>query len=114
MRVTCLSRAVGFGGLMAVSMLGCSRATPAVAPSGLVQSYPTIVRLEGRQYSVLITAGPKSPLYTVSRKSGEVLVANASLNEMRDTHPELFNLLAPALSPEASASADGAAWAGSQ
>jgi hypothetical protein len=88
-----------------VVLAACSRSTPTtVAPVAAAQ-YPAIVRLESRHYSINISAGPRCPVYSITNSAGESLVSNISLEDLRTKHPDLFNLLAPALAPKATASA---------
>jgi hypothetical protein len=70
-----------------------------------VPERPVIVRLESRFYSVVISAGPKSPLYTVHNASGELLAQNLTLDELRSSRRDLYDQLAPALSPKSTTSA---------
>jgi hypothetical protein len=91
------------------AVISCSRPMPASTPVAAVRHYPTIVRLESRHYSITISAGPRCPLYSIASSSGEMFVENISLGELHVSHPEFYNLLAPALAPEAAASAANSA-----
>ena len=92
-----------------VAMLGCasrpaSTSTPATAPAARATTdRPVIVRLVGRNYSVVISAGIKGPVYTVRTPDGQLLAENLTLNELRQSHTDLYDKLAPAISPENSA-----------
>jgi hypothetical protein len=77
------------------------RGGPTASPAAV--RYPPIVRLESRHYSIEISAGPRAPVYSIATASGEMLVSNVSLDDLRTGHPELFKLVAPALNPTASA-----------
>jgi hypothetical protein len=88
----------------AFTLISCSHSIPSPSPGAAVR-YPTIVRLESRYYSITISAGPRCPLYSVSSATGEMFVENISLGDLHAAHPELYNLIAPALAPEASANA---------
>jgi hypothetical protein len=99
-------------------MVGCTHSSPTTEPATvssapIAPKRPVIVRLESRFYSIVISAGPKSPLYTVHTASGELLAQNVTLDELRDSRPDLYNQLAPALSPKGSASA-AVLWADSR
>ena len=71
--------------------------SPAAAASAQVPSYPVIVRLVGRQQTITATAGPNGPLYSARTADGHVIVSNASLDELRIHHPDLYNQLNPAM-----------------
>jgi hypothetical protein len=87
---------------LAVLITACQSSTPvASAPT----RYLTIVRLQSRNYSIEISAGPRSPVYSITDSAGQLICDNLSLTDLRIAHPELFNLLAPALAPNATASA---------
>jgi len=49
-----------------------------------------IVRLVGRHHTIIITAGPKTPLYTIATNSGQVLASNLTLEQLRQTQPDLY------------------------
>lgn len=98
---------IGCALLGSMGIVGCtSHNTPATqtsvvpvtAPAG-----PVIVRLVGRDYSVVISAGPKRPVYTVRNGSGQLLAQNLTLEELHEDHPELYQKIAPAMSPHSSA-----------
>lgn len=72
-------------------------AAPVTAPAG-----PVIVRLVGRDYSVVISAGP-TPVYTVRNGVGQLLAQNLTLEELRQDHPDLYGKIAPAMSPQSAA-----------
>jgi hypothetical protein len=74
---------------------------PSSAPVAV--HYPPIVRLVSRHYTIDISAGPRAPVYSIATVGGQMLVSNASLEDLRTEHPELFKLVAPALNPTASA-----------
>ena len=80
--------------------------TPKAAPQG-----PVIVRLVSRHYSVVISAGAKSPVYTIQSASGDLLASNVTLDQLRHSRADLYDQLAPLISPEGSASAC-VQWAG--
>jgi hypothetical protein len=65
-----------------------------------------IVRLVGQHEIITITAGPTSPLYTITDSSGHVIVADMSLPDLKKNRPDLYDQLAPDLAPESEA------WAG--
>jgi hypothetical protein len=70
--------------------------TPVVAVSD-----PVIVRLVSRHEVITITAGARTPLYTVADASGRVLIREMSLPELKKTRPDLLEQIAPALSSAA-------------
>jgi hypothetical protein len=72
-----------------------------------------IVRLVSRHYTVVISAGAKRPVYTIRNAAGDLLASNVTLDQLRDTRVDLYDQLAPLISPEGSASAS-IQWAGEQ
>jgi hypothetical protein len=90
--------------LSALFLAACRSSGPSANALAPV-SYPTIVRLESRNYSIEISAGPHAPVYSIKAASGQMLCENLSLAQLHQSHPQLFNLLAPALAPDATANA---------
>jgi hypothetical protein len=89
----------------ALSIIGPAGCASQPGPSSSVTSNPVITRLVSRHEVITITAGPGAPLYTVADPSGRVLVSGMTLHDLKTTDPELYERLAPALAPEADASA---------
>jgi hypothetical protein len=78
-----------------------------------------ITRLVGRDKVVEITHGPAGPLYSATNRSGDVLVAGATLDEVRDRAPDVYRFLFPSVTKHGTeAKAGGApdvtaeAWSG--
>lgn len=91
-----------------IIMAGCASrpAPPSTAPTGTAArtaERSVIVRLVGRNFSVVISAGSKGPVYTVRAPDGKLLALNLTLDELRHSHTDLYDKLAPAISPENSA-----------
>jgi hypothetical protein len=97
-----LHRLILPAGLAAVILMACHGSTPSAAKAQAC--YPKIVRLQSRSFTIDITAGPKVPVYSIKNAAGQSLCTNLSLADLRNSHPELFNLVAPALAPTATAS----------
>lgn len=76
-------------------------ATAAVRPAQPPE--PEIVRLVGRTHTIVVTAGHGGPHYSVSTASGQVLVSQATLEDLRLHHPELYHLVEPTTLVDASA-----------
>ena len=85
-------------------LLGALAATKPVAMPASVNGQPTIMHLANRTEVITITAGPKGPLYSATTNDGKVLVSGASLQQLRDEHPELYKRLHPAITVAADAS----------
>jgi len=98
-----LPRLIPHACLAAVVLTACHGSTPSSTTAQV--SYPRIVRLESRSYSIDISAGPRAPVYSIRNATGQSLCTNLSLTDLRNSHPELYSLLAPALAPTAAASA---------
>ena len=73
------------------------------APATVADDYPMMVRLVGRHQSIVVTAGPKGrgPLYTAERNDGTLIVAGATLDELRKDHPEVYHQLIPTIAAPA-------------
>jgi hypothetical protein len=65
--------------------------------------YPVIVRLVGRHQTITVTAGPTAPLYSAARNDGTPIVAAATLEQLRQEHPEVYQQLIPTIATEAKA-----------
>jgi hypothetical protein len=104
-------------GVSLISLLvlaGCTSAArqpvaarPAPAPAVQQQpEYPVIVRIVGRSQSVTVSAGPECALYSVKSADGKVLVSQATLDELRARHPEVFHWIQPMVANETAIVAD--------
>jgi hypothetical protein len=58
---------------------------------------PVITRLVGRDKVVEITHGPAGPLYSATNRAGDVLVAGATLDEVRERAPDVYRFLFPSV-----------------
>ena len=65
-----------------------------------------IVRLVGRRYDITCSSSPAGPVYTAATHDGEVVVANATLLELRDRHPEIYEQVVPGIAEHADKRAD--------
>ena len=74
---------------------GCAQPRTA-APKAATVQFPVIVRLVGRNQTITITSGPHGPLYSASSRGGELIVQNATLEQLRSEHPQLYRQIAPA------------------
>src|SRR5947209_7135451 len=73
----------------------CSKPAKSSEAKAIAPSYPVITRLVSRNQTVTISAGPASALYSVQSADGKVLVAFATLDELREKHPEQYRFLQP-------------------
>jgi hypothetical protein len=73
-----------------------------------VDGYPVIVRVVGRHQTITVTAGPECPLYTAETTDGKLLVASATLEQLRSEHPEVYRQLNPSVAEESDADNGGA------
>ena len=92
---------LAFAFLAAVSLAGC-----ATRPAGQStknefaaaredDQYPLIVRLVGRHYSVTASSGPHGVVYSAEGSDGRLIVANATLDELRLRHPDIYQQILP-------------------
>jgi hypothetical protein len=106
------SRRVVLVGIAALPGAGCAKQAPApVAPAQMqavkaVATYPVIVRIVSRGQTVVVTAGPGGALYSVQSPTGEMLVSNLTLEELRGRHPEHYKWIAPMVANEMTVVAD--------
>ena len=93
-----LSTVVSLLGLML--MCGCADVPREASSSGIIAtppvSYPVIVRIVGRLQTITVSAGPVCPLYSASGAGGTMLVSNATLDELRENYPDLYQRIRPA------------------
>jgi hypothetical protein len=87
-----------------LSIAGCASHAPTkpVAAAAPAVNYPVITRLVGRHQTVTISAGPGSALYSVQSPDGKMLIAFATLEELRTKHPEQYRFLQPVVALETS------------
>ena len=78
-----------------------ARAPAAEAQANVADDYPMIVRLVGRHQTIVVTAGPKGPLYSAERADGTQIVAGATLDQLRRDHPEVYQQLIPSIATPA-------------
>ena len=76
-----------------------ARATVA-AERPAAAEYPLIVRLVGRHYTVDACSGPEGVVYNASTNEGRAVVANASLDELRQQHPEIYQQILPGIAEQ--------------
>lgn len=81
---------------------GCSTHRAPAARAEATPQGPVIVRLVGRHETITVTSSPNGPLYTAQTSNGETLVANATLDELKAEHPEIYRLLEPGVAADAS------------
>jgi hypothetical protein len=96
----------------ALALMGCKHDQPTTDDSGHTRvaaagaagatTRPVIVRIVSRSETIVVTAGPKEPLYSVQDSSGRTLVAACTLAEMKATHPDLYQRIEPTLALDAS------------
>src|SRR5688572_25354692 len=104
--MTMTARVVAVSSVVAASLLGCSSQPAGItevkdagAPAG-----PVIVHLVGRHETITVTSSPRGPLYSARSALGDTIVANATLDELRTEHPEIYRLLEPGVAADAGAS----------
>jgi hypothetical protein len=96
------------------ALVGAGCAKEAAVPVATAQApaikasteYPVIVRIVSRGQTVVVTAGPEGALYSVQSPTGEMLVSNVTLEELRGRHPEHYKWIAPMVANEMTVVAD--------
>jgi hypothetical protein len=66
-----------------------------VASSPAFPVEPMIVRLVSRDKSITIFAGPGHSLYSATDAAGKTIVSKATLDELKTSHPDLYQRVAP-------------------
>jgi type IV pilus biogenesis protein CpaD/CtpE len=96
------------GGLVVTGLLlltGCaSRAPRAAAAKPTPIDEPqelVIVKLVGQHQTITVTSGPDGPLYSASTADGQPIFANATLDELREQHPEVYQYVEPSIAVQA-------------
>ena len=85
--------------LLASITVGPSR-NPPTAQATITASSPTavepvIVRLVGRDQTITISAGPGHSLYSATDAAGKTIVSNATLDELKTRHPDIYQRVSP-------------------
>ncbi|MCY2951532.1 MAG: hypothetical protein NTU53_06090 [Planctomycetota bacterium] len=86
--------------LFALLPLGCTTHTPPPRSTA-----PVIVHLVSRHQTITIHATPTGPVYSVKDNSGAVIVAAATLDQLRRDHPAIYNEINSAIATAISARA---------
>lgn len=60
-----------------------------------VTAAPVIVRLVSRDKTITISAGPGHSLYSATDSAGKIIVSNATLDELKSTHPDIYQRVSP-------------------
>ena len=96
--------------LLAAVSSGCARHTAAAQspsepqqPQSASAHYPVIVRMVARHSTITISAGPHGPLYSAATSSGKTLLSNATLEQLRSDHPDVYRQVEPTLALDARA-----------
>jgi hypothetical protein len=96
---------VGSSILLLVVSGGCAGRSPQAAqaarPAADEPRGPVIVHLVGQHQKITVTSGPDGPLYTARTTDGQTVVANATLKELREQHPEVYRLVEPTMAVHA-------------
>jgi hypothetical protein len=69
----------------------------------IAQNNRTIVRLVGQHATVTISSSATGPVYSATDSHGKSIVKNATIEELRANHPELYRQINPAVCVEADA-----------
>ena len=64
--------------------------------------YPVITRLQGRNKTITIVAGPQGPLYSATTAGGVAIVTNARLDTLREQQPEIYREVQSAVAADPS------------
>lgn len=92
-----------FALLVAAFVIGCAKQN---APQARVSrdekpQGPEIVRLVGQHQTVIVTSGPNGPLYSAQTSAGDTIVANATIEELRNAHPDIYRFVDPTVAADA-------------
>jgi hypothetical protein len=65
------------------------------APIAPAAAEPVIVRLVSRDKTITISAGPGHSLYSATDAQGKTIVSNATLDELKASHPDIYQRVSP-------------------
>jgi hypothetical protein len=89
---------------VALTAGGCARtakapsvSSSAAQPAAAAEQHPLIVRLVGRHYEVSASSGPTGVVYSATNNDGRLVVANATLDELRQRHPDVYQQIIPGI-----------------
>jgi hypothetical protein len=92
--------------MIASLVVGCASRTapPAAEPAArsVDPQGPVIVRLVGQHPTITVTSTPDGPRYSAKANDGRTIVANATLDELRAQHPEIYKYVEPGVALDAS------------
>ena len=100
---------LAFALLAAVSLAGCAarpvgKSTDSdIAAARQEDQYPLIVRLVGRHYTVTASSSPHGVVYSAEGTDGRLIVANATLDELRLRHPDVYQQILPGVATKGEA-----------
>ena len=97
-----LAAALVAGGCASGTRKPAARADATRAPR-VEPQHPVIVRLVGRHYTVTASSGPAGVVYSAEGRDGNPVVANASLDELRRRHPEVYQQIVPGIATKGEA-----------
>lgn len=58
---------------------------------------PIIVRMVGRNKTLIVSSSSQGPVYSVSNPAGQILLSQGSLDDLRRLYPELYRHVRSAL-----------------
>ena len=85
-------------GLLAAYLLSTSM-NLSPAPQGNA----TIVRLVGQHATITISSSASGPVYSAADSRGKSIVKDATLQQLRANHPDLYRQISPAVCAQADA-----------
>jgi hypothetical protein len=95
--------------LLALAFLtSCAHQKPATTPVAQAKENPVIVRLVSQHQTITVRATGHGPRYSVTDSANRTLIANATLDELRAQHPDIYRQIEPAIADQ-SATADNRA-----
>ena len=84
----CSSRKAPVARAAAVASAPAAAAAPAPVP-------PVIVRLVSRDKTITISAGAGHSVYSAADAQGKTIVSNATLDELKASHPDIYQRVSP-------------------
>ncbi len=84
--------------LGALSCFGCSStSTTSTHTEEPITNHPVLLRLEGRDETIVIKAAPGAPLYSVLTSAGEVVVQDMTLTDLAVHDSQLYDRVRSAI-----------------
>ena len=87
--------------IVAALWAGCSKRQTAMPAERQATTSKTLLTLEGRSRTIVITTGPDGPRYTMTDSDGTVIFTELDSDQLRVQHPDVHRKLDTAVATDA-------------